>query len=248
MIREIYVIWLRELKKFLAERTNLLAEFIWPIVIIFVLGIGIDSFVNIKEIGVTYTSFLGPGILTLIASGWGMGSGVDIIEDRKRFIKRLLVAPINRFSIIIGKILGSITVQVFVFLAILTALVVYNRHGVANIPLTLLMLILISFGFTGLGLLLASAFRSAKSYEKIANFVISALYFLSGAFFPTTSLPPVMKYLAYVNPLTYGVDFVRWSVTGLNEISLLVDMTVVLAFSAAVILLGGYTLDKYLRK
>ncbi|MBI2547073.1 MAG: hypothetical protein HYW23_01355 [Candidatus Aenigmarchaeota archaeon] len=57
-----------------------------------------------------------------------------------------------------------------------------------------------------------------------------------------------MKYLAYVNPLTYGVDFVRWSVTGLNEISLLVDMTVVLAFSAAVILLGGYTLDKYLRK
>lgn len=248
MLRDSYTIWLREMKKFFAERLNLISAIIIPLFLIFVLGIGIESFADIKGVDIPYTAFLGPGIISIIAVVWGMSAGVEVIEDKRRFIKRLLVAPINRFSILVGKIVGTLTTQLILFFMIILALMLYNGFNLTNILPAIFMIILISSGFAGFGLLLASLFRTARAYQQVQGFLMLGVYFLSGAFFPVTNLPTIMKYVTYINPLTYGVDFVRWSLTGLYEINLLVDISVVFFFSITVIVYGSYLFDRNLRK
>lgn len=248
MFRDSYTIWLREIKKFFADKLSLASAFIPPLFLIFILGIGIESFADVKGIDISYTSFLGPGIISIIAVGWGMSTGIEIIEDKRKFVKRLLVAPINRFSILIGKTLGTLTTQLILFFIIILILTAYNGFNLTSIPLALFMILLISFGFAGFGMLLASLFKTARAYQQVQGFLMLAIYFLSGAFFPITNLPTLMKNVTYLNPLTYGIDFVRWSLTGLHEINLLVDVMVIFLFSIFTIVYGSYLFDRNLRK
>lgn len=248
MLRDAYVIWSREMKKFLAHKIEIVAGLIWPLFLIFMLGIGMSSFADIKNLGISYTLFLGPGILAIMSVGWGMSEGMNIIEDKKKLVKRLLVAPINRFSILVGKILATLTTQAIMMTVVIFVLMLYNNFSLPKIFLTIFLLLLISAGFAGFGLLLASFFTRARAYQQISGFLMWVAFFLSGALFPITNLPVAMKYVTYINPLTYGVDFVRWSMIGLHEINLIIDILVVSLFSIVVIVYGSYLFNKNLRK
>ena len=247
--KEIYTIWLREVKKALVDKWQLIISIGWPLFLIFALGIGIDSFVDVSKLGVSYTELLGPGIIAIFAMAGSMSIGNNLIEDNKGFIKELLVAPISRSSIFIGKVLGEMTINLgTTLIAIIIFLYFVQLLSVTSILLSLLFMILIAFGFYGFGIVLSSLFKKTKSYQIITDLLVAVMIFLSGAFFPTENLPFALKIFVFVNPLTYGVDGLRTILVGFGEFGLFIDALVLIAFAIVMLISGSYLFNKSLEK
>ncbi|SRR3989344_1032294 len=247
--KEIYTIWLREVKKALVDKWQLIISIGWPLFLIFALGIGIDSFVDVSKLGVSYTELLGPGIIAIFAMAGSMSIGNNLIEDNKGFIKELLVAPISRSSIFIGKVLGEMTINLgTTLIAIIIFLYFVQLLSVTSILLSLLFMILIAFGFYGFGIVLSSLFKKTKSYQIITDLLVAVMIFLSGAFFPTENLPFALKIFVFVNPLTYGVDGLRTILVGFGEFGLFIDALVLIAFAIVMLISGSYLFKKSLEK
>ena len=213
------------------------------------MGIGIDSFVDVSKLGVSYTELLGPGIIAIFAMAGSMSIGNNLIEDNKGFIKELLVAPISRSSIFIGKVLGEMTINLgTTLIAIIIFLYFVQLLSVTSILLSLLFMILIAFGFYGFGIVLSSLFKKTKSYQIITDLLVAVMIFLSGAFFPTENLPFALKIFVFVNPLTYGVDGLRTILVGFGEFGLFIDALVLIAFAIVMLISGSYLFKKSLEK
>ena len=243
--REIYAIWLREVKKALSDKWSLVVSVILPLVIIFVIGIGIDSFVNLKNLGINYTDFLGPGVIAIMSMGGALSIGHSIIEDKKGFIKEMLVAPISRASIFIGKILGEITVYfVLTLIVVLIFLTFIKSLSLVAVLWTLLFMVLIAFGFYGLGIVLSFLFSKSKTYNVINGLIMSYLIFLSGAFFPVKGLPMFLKIISLVNPLTYGVDALRNIITGYGEFNLFFNLLFLIIFGVLMVAIGSFAFKR----
>ncbi len=247
--KEIYTIWLREIKKALVDKWQLIISIGWPLFLIFALGIGIDSFIDVSNLGVSYTELLGPGIIAILAMAGSMSIGNSLIEDNKGFIKELLVAPISRSSIFIGKVLGEMTINLgTTLIAIIIFLFFVQLLNITSILLSLLFMILIAFGFYGFGIVLSSLFKKTKSYEIITGLLVVVMIFLSGAFFPTENLPFALKMFVLINPLTYGVDGLRTILVGFGEFGLIIDTFVLIAFAIVMLILGSYLFKRSLEK
>jgi ABC-2 type transport system permease protein len=212
-LRVTYTIWLREFKAFLRERGRIVGMIGQPLLYLLIVGQGIASGLTLNRApgGVGYMKFLYPGILGMSVLFTSMFSAISIIWDREfGFLKEVLVAPVPRWAVAVGKILGGATIAVLQSL-ILIALA--PLAGLYPSPLTLVELLLlcflISFAVTSLGVAIAARMRSMQSFQMLMNFLIMPLYFLSGAMFPIASAPPWMKVLMTVDPLTYGVDALR---------------------------------------
>src|SRR3990167_7274898 len=216
--KEIYTIWLREVKKALVDKWQLIISIGWPLFLIFALA-------------------------------GSMSIGNNLIEDNKGFIKELLVAPISRSSIFIGKVLGEMTINLgTTLIAIIIFLYFVQLLSVTSILLSLLFMILIAFGFYGFGLVLSSLFKKTKSYQIITDLLVAVMIFLSGAFFPTENLPFALKIFVFVNPLTYGVDGLRTILVGFGEFGLFIDALVLIAFAIVMLISGSYLFKKSLEK
>jgi ABC-2 type transport system permease protein len=212
-LRVIYTIWLRELKAFSRERTRVVAMLGQPLLYLLIVGQGIASglTLNASPGGVGYMKFLYPGILGMSVLFTSMFSAVSIIWDREfGFLKEVLVAPVPRWAVALGKVLGGATVAMCQC-AILVALM--PLVGIWPSPLLVLQLLvlcfLISVAITSLGVAIAARMRSMQGFQMFMNFIIMPLYFLSGAMFPINSAPAWMRGLMLVDPLSYGVDALR---------------------------------------
>ena len=249
MISDIHAIWMREVKKALVDKPTLLIGTVFPILFILIFGAGVDSFVNIAIPGINYTRFFGPGMIALWAMASAQGIGNSIIEDKHGFIKVLLVAPISRTSIFIGKILGEMTFALgSTFLTAIFFLTYTHALSPLRIILSLAFILLIAFGFYGLGLLMGTLFLKSKGYQIAAGIVTTVFIFLSGIFFPAQNLPAWMKLAVAINPLTYGVDALRTVMIGYGEIGLLFDLAVLLAFGCSMIVLGSFAFRRIATK
>lgn len=247
--KEIYTIWLREIKKALVDKWQIIISIGWPLFLIFALGIGIDSFIDVSDLGVSYTELLGPGIIAILAMAGSMSIGNSLIEDNKGFIKELLVAPISRSSIFIGKVLGEMTINLgTTLIAIIIFLFFVQLLNITSILLSLLFMILIAFGFYGFGIVLSSLFKKTKSYQMITGLLVAVMIFLSGAFFPTEKLPFTLKIFVLINPLTYGVDSLRNILVGFGEFGLIRDLLVLITFAIVMLVLGSYLFKRSLEK
>lgn len=247
--KEVYTIWLREIKKALADKWQLIISIGWPLFLIFVLGIGIDSFIDTSNMEVSYTELLGPGIIVIFVMGGSMSIGNSIIEDKKGFIKELLVAPISRSSIFIGKVLGEMTINLgTTLIAIIIFLYFIKLLTLNSALMSLLFIILIAFGFYGFGIVLSSLFKKNKSYQIISGLLVAAMVFLSGAFFPIENLPFIFKIFVLINPLTYGVDGLRTILVGFGEFGLFIDFFVLSGFAIIMLILGSCLFKKSLEK
>ncbi len=212
-LRVIYTIWLREFRAFLREKTRIIAMIGQPLLYLLIVGQGIASGLRLNQGGgqVGYLEFYYPGILGMSVLFTSIFSGVSIIWDREfGFLKEVLVAPVPRWAVAVGKILGGATVAMAqsVILIALTPLI----GIVPSVGLVLELLVLcflMSMAMTGLGVALAARMRSMQGFQMLMNFLVMPLYFLSGAMFPIMSAPGWMKALMQVNPLTYGVDALR---------------------------------------
>jgi ABC-2 type transport system permease protein len=211
-LRVIYTIWLREFKAFMREKSRIVAMIGQPLLYLLIVGQGIASGLSLNHAaGVSYLQFYYPGILGMSVLFTSIFSGISIIWDREfGFLKEVLVAPVPRWAVAIGKVLGGATVAM-VQSAILIALAPFV--GVALSVQLVLELLLVSFlmsiAVTSLGVALAARMRSMQGFQMLMNFLVMPLYFLSGAMFPVSSAPTWMRTLMILNPLTYGVDALR---------------------------------------
>jgi len=246
-IQAIYVMWLRQMKHFIRSKSRVIAIIVQPMFFFFILGSGLkDAMIPGME-GENYIHFLAPGIVAMAILFSSMFTGLSILLDKQYgFLQEVLVAPVSRFSIIIGRTLGGATtalIQGFFILIIALALGV-QITSIAGLFLTVIFMILIAFTAVGFGLLLASKMEDFQGFGLIMNLVIMPLLFLSSAFFPVAA-NPTMKSIAFVNPLFYMVDGLRGSLTGVdNVLHPLINLVIVLGICIVMMGLGTYFFNR----
>jgi ABC-2 type transport system permease protein len=240
---KLYAIWLREFKVFLREKSRLIASTFTPLLWLFVIGEGFGSTTDFfgtmdfaADSSIGYQQFIFPGIICMSVIFTSVFFGSYIIWDRKfDFLKSVMVAPVSRTTIFLGKAFGGMTTSL-IQAAIL--LVVGFVIGIHYTPLSMVFIIsiilLLSFTLTSLGLTLGSHMESLEGFQLIVSFVVFPLYFLSGALFPLNNLPTWLSILTTLDPVTYGVDALRevmLGITGMNSFAL--NISVLLLAAAA---------------
>ncbi|RLI05928.1 ABC transporter [Candidatus Bathyarchaeota archaeon] len=237
--------WYRQVKRFIRAKSRLVGSIASPLLWMFFFGVGFASTFNLpstKEIlgGVDYLSFLIPGIIMMTVYFASFVSGISIIWDREfGFLKEVLIAPTSRAVLIFGRSLGDSTVAVVQGLVIL-AIAYFLVPGlmITTLPLMVVSTFLVALFFTEMGIAIASRMRSMEGFQIVSTFVGLPILFLSGAFYPVDTLPFWMKVLAFINPLTYGVDIARKLLVGVGFFPLYINflvlcvLTVTLTFIA----------------
>jgi len=238
----IYTLWLREVKRYTRERTRLISSFFQPLLWLVIFGSGMQLFSK-GSAQLSYQAFIFPGIVAQTLLFTSMFMGISVIWDREfGFLKEILVSPISRVSIFVGKMLGAATDAIIQgsFVFVLSFLVGISVDLQTYLSCLLLML-LITFGLVSVGLTLASRMESLESFGVIQTFVNLPLFFLSGALFPLTRVPSWLRWVSDVNPVTYGVDALRIVILKSAWTPLLplqYDLLVLCIFDAVMILLG----------
>jgi len=247
----IYTMWLRQMKRFLRVKARLASSILMPFLFLAFLGLPL-SFIPAGGIpgmpeGMGFLDFLAPGIVGMTLLFAATMSGASVIWDKEfGFLKEVLVAPVNRFSIILGRSLGGMTtaiIQALIIVAIAVAMGV-KISSVSGFFLSIVFMILICATFTGFGLVLATKLGDMEGFMSIMNLIIMPIFFLSGAFFPLQAMPAGIRHIMYINPLTYGVDGLRGTLVGGAAFPLWLDFTVLLVLSIVLAGLGAYFFSK----
>lgn len=213
----IWVIWLREFKRFWRDTPRRIGAFIQPLVYLFLLGTGMQSAFKVfgAGAGTKYVVFVFPGIVGMTVLFTSVFSAISILWDREfGFLKEVLVSPVPRTSVATGKIVGGATTAVLQGLIFMLLMFVPSFFGFSLTTLNKMLLlipvvILLSLGMTAMGVAIAARMKSFESFPIVMNFILLPLFLLSGAFFPLQGLPGWMTVLTRINPLTYGVDALR---------------------------------------
>lgn len=207
-----YIIWLRDLKRFWRDTMRRIGAFTQPLIYLFLLGTGLQSAFTVFGGGETkYVTFMYPGIVAMTLLFTAMFSAISIIWDREfGFLKEMLVAPIPRTSVALGKVFGGGTTALLQGVILLFFMpLVGIPFTVEKILLMLLFMLVISLGLTAMGVLIAARMKSFEGFPIVMNFILLPMFFLSGAMFPLQNLPRWMDVLTKINPMTYGVDALR---------------------------------------
>jgi ABC-2 type transport system permease protein len=242
-MRGIATLWLREVKRYLRDRARIISSFFQPLLWLFIFGSGI-RFSGVISGDLTYQQYIFPGIIGQTLLFTSMFMGISVIWDREfGFLKEILVAPISRFSVFLGKMLGDSTDAVIQgIIVFVLGLLLGMKLDVIVFLEALPVMILITFGLVSIGLTVASFIESLESFGVIQSFINLPLFFLSGALFPIRGdIPTWLQVAANVNPLTYGVDALRTIILGnawepLHP--LLYNLAVVCSFDLIMILVG----------
>jgi len=258
-LKGIYALWYRETKVFLRERSRVISSIINPLLWLLIIGFGLGSVVSFDN--VPYQTFIYPGVLIQTALFSSVFFGVYIVWDKKiDFMKEVLVAPMRRTSLFVGKILGGSTDTFLQLLILFVIGFVFSAGGIMpSLHLTVLS-VLISLGFllvttvglVSIGLIIGSQMESPEGFQLIISFLIFPLFFLSGSLFPISNLPTFLAPFIFVNPVTYAVDGIRSVIVGSTgkvmvgsiQLSPAFDFLVVTSFSLVMIGIGTYAFKK----
>ncbi len=244
--KAIYVIWLRELKRFIRAKSRVVGMIIMPLLFLVGLGYGLNNLVKLGG-SVTYFEFLVPGIVGMALLFTSINNGASIIWDKEfGFLKEIMVTPNSRISIALGKIAGGATTAVLQgILVVIVAMVIGFSLSLAPISLlAVVFMLLIAVTFISLGLAIGAFMSDFQGFGIVMQFVAFPLFFLSGTLVPVSSLPSVLKYVAYANPLTYGVDGLRYVLLGTSTFPLLTDFAAILFSSVAMIIVCAWAFSK----
>jgi ABC-2 type transport system permease protein len=210
-LRAIKIVWQRELIRFFADRLRIVTALVQPFLFLFVLGSGLSRLTQAGTGGLNLKTFLYPGILAMAVLFTAMFSAASIVWDREfGFLREMLVAPVRRSSIVIGKCLGGATVAGF------QGIIVIAIAGLVGVPYapTLILAVfgiqlLLAFTITAFGVMMAARVRQMQSFMALTQMLVLPLYFLSGAMFPASNLPVWLTVANRIDPLTYAVDPIR---------------------------------------
>ena len=244
----IKVLWLREMKRFVRAKSRLVGALVTPMFFLVFLGLGFRkmSIPNIPD-EVSYFRFLVPGIIgmsLLFSSTFG---GLSVLWDREfGFLKEIMVAPVSRISIVLGRVAGGVTRSLIQSASILfiSFFLGFKVSSVFSILIALVFMILISITFLGLGLVFASRMKDMQGFGIVMNFVIFPFLLLSGAFYPIDNFPVWLRYAAHLDPLVFGIDGLRAVLIGVSKYPAGLDLAVMTGFALLMIWLGAYFFEK----
>lgn len=243
----IYVLWLREVKRYLRSRVQIIASLGNPILYLLVLGFGLGPVFKRAGNG-DYLQFIAPGIIGMSILFTSIFSGIGLLWDRQfGFLKEMLVAPISRMQIMIGRTLGGSTVAVVQGLLITVICLVAGfrpTHWIA-IPFALGFMVLIAINFAALGVAIGSGLQDMQGFQLIMNFLVMPIYFLSGALFRLDDVKSVLKVITRLDPLSYGIDGMRNAFGNPNvAFDPRLDFLILGVVGLAFIIFGAYRFSK----
>jgi len=243
----VYTIWLRNMKRYIRSKSRIIGSISMPLFFLLFLGFGLNSVVRIPTLGQDYIQFLIPGVVAMSVLFTSVFSGIQIIWDKQfGFLKETLVAPVSRLEIMFGQTLGGATTS-FIQGAIILVLSLFVGLHIAN-PLGFLIacgfMVLVGVSFTAFGIALASRMEDMQGFQLIMNFVVFPIFGLSGALFPISSLPSWAVPITLLDPLTYGVEGIRYGLTGISQVNPVVSLVVLGGFALVTTVLGAYLFRK----
>jgi ABC-2 type transport system permease protein len=210
-LRAIRIVWRRDLIRFVNDRIRIISSLIQPLLFLFVMGSGLQQLSSASTHGVDLKTFIYPGILCIAVMFTAMFSAASIVWDREfGFLREMMVAPIRRSSIVIGKCLGGATVASF------QGVIVIALAGFVNVPYDPLLILgifilqlLLAFAITAFGVMVAVRIKQMQSFMGVMQMIVMPMFFISGALFPVAGLPVWLTVLNRIDPLTYAVDPMR---------------------------------------
>lgn len=215
-LRGIYIIWYRDLLRFWHDKARMLSSLAFPVLFLFVFGTGLRGSIGMMGEGVDFVQFMFPGIMSMSVLMGSFMSGMSIVWDREfGFLREVLVAPISRVSVALGKTIGAATVATIQGMIIM---ILAPAVGISMSFWTILALIplmfLLAASMGSLGIFLASRIKSMEAFQAIMQMLMFPMVFLSGVFFPLGDLPGWLSVIVRINPATYGVATIRLVVLG----------------------------------
>lgn len=248
--KAIYVIVLREFKRFFRQRGRLIVTMARPLIWLFIVGSGFTKLIDVKS-GAHYIQFILPGIVGMTILFSSVFSTISVVWDREfGFLREMLVSPVSRVTIVFGKLLSGTTLSVLQGAALLlVAPFLGLSMGADGAVFMILLMFLVALSITAMGLFVASFLSSLEGFNVIMNFIVLPMFFLSGALYPVGSLPPAIKIFTYINPLCYGVDsFKHILLPGsgklVAEFPMYVDIAFVAVFSVVFTFLAALVFER----
>ena len=226
----IYILWLRELKRYVRSRAQIIASLAQPMMYLMILGFGLSPVFQQAGQG-SYLQFMAPGVIGMGILFTSIFSGIGLLWDRQfGFLKETLVAPVPRLHIMMGRTLGGATVAMIQGTLVLGVCLVagFRPASLLAIPEALLFMALVAVVFSALGTIIGSSLKDMQGFQLIMNFLVLPIFFLSGALYPLNNLPRPLAAATRLDPLTYGVDGIRGALIGLSQIGPLIDFAVLL--------------------
>ena len=242
----IYILWLRELKRYTRSKAQVIASFGQPLLYLLVLGFGLGPVFEKAGNG-SYLQFVAPGVIGMTVLFSAVFSGIGLLWDRQfGFLKETLVAPVPRLAVMVGKTLGGATVATIQGLLVMIVCLIagFRPVNLFKLPLALLFMILTAVVFSGLGTAIGSVLKDMQGFQLIMNFLVMPIFFLSGALFPLAGLPKVLNFATRLDPLTYGIDGLRGALIEANQIDTFLSVSVLTVVAVFFLALGGYLFSK----
>lgn len=241
-MRVLYILWLRQIKRYFRSKSRVIGAVGQPLLFLLALGYGLGSVYKRAGQG-DYLQFLVPGIMAQTVLFSSMFYGAMIIFDRQfGFLKETLVAPVSRFKIMFGGSLGGSTTSVMqgLLVFVISLALGFRPYNWSLFGLTLIVLILLSLALTGFSSGLGSVIEDMQGFQAINQFLIFPLYFLSGALYPLTNVPNWLRIIAEINPISYAVDALRYSLIHQTHFGIVKDMIVLIITFIACTVFGAY--------
>jgi ABC-2 type transport system permease protein len=243
----IYILWLRQLKRYFRSKSRMIGSLGQPLLFLVALGFGLGPVFKQAGEG-NYLQFLVPGVIAMSIIFTALFSGVEVIWDKQfGFLKETLVAPVSRLHIMIGRTLGGATVSVIqgLIVFLLASLIGFRPVNLNYLPLAFIFMFLIALLFTALGTAIASVLEDMQGFQLIMNFLVMPLFFLSGAIFPLQKgVPGLLLTIATLDPLAYGVDGLRDTLSGISNFGLPIDFLILSLITAVLLAVGSYLFSK----
>jgi ABC-2 type transport system permease protein len=227
-MKVIYILWLRQIKRYLRSKSRIIGAVGQPLLFLLALGFGLGAAFKHAGQG-NYLEFLVPGIMVQTVLFSAMFFGAMIIFDRQfGFLKETMVAPVSRFKIMIGGALGgatTATIQGALVLLISFALG-FRVYNLALIPVAIIIMSIMAIAIACFSSAIGSFVQDMQGFQAINQFLVFPLYFLSGALYPLNNIPTWLRYVSEINPISYGVDAMRWALIGRANFGITTDMIV----------------------
>jgi ABC-2 type transport system permease protein len=253
-VQAIYVVLLRELKRYWRAKARVISSVAQSIFFLAIFGMGLGGYIGGFD-GVTYLTYIAPGVIGMGLLFGSVFSGVSIIFDRQfGFMKEMLVAPVSRTSIILGKIFGgatTATIQGIILLVVAGLMGAFSPTFMFVIGAfgAIVTMLIITAGFVGLGVAIGSTLNDFHAFQLLSTFVMWPLFMLSGVFFPIEISPLPLQIAMLCDPLFYGVELLRWCLLGsgspiLGPFGWLISLSIVIVFDVLMVGLGTYLFSK----
>lgn len=237
-----FTMWLSEMMRFSRSKSRIIGALTTPLTFMLFLGPGLISGFQLRGGGNLDFGFFAPGLIGMSVLFASLFAGGSIIWERESgVIKEILVAPVSRFFLALGRALGGVTIALIqgILLLLFAHLIGASYVSFGGVLASIAVMAVSGLGFMGLSIALASKIDSTEGFQVLMSFMTMPLVLLSGAFFPISDLPAWLAGLVHLNPLTYAVEAIRYFLLGSSTIPVWPCLEVTAAFAAVMLWMGG---------